>query len=215
MGGFRESPAPRVVAIVERVRYAAVVVVALLATACSASDDSQPSATSAPPVTAQSIQDVDVSSLAVRRAPFCSALDPAVVEAALGSPVSGTSDYSSGDEARLTEDVQDVAHEYSCTVLTEAGDVAVAWVFAPPITETWADGLVSASLEGCQVDRSVPTFGSPTAGWRCRRDGQEVLRIAGLFGDAWLTCEVRSRGADDLAEATDRWCATAATAAAS
>ena len=31
----------------------------------------------------------------------------------------------------------------------------------------------------------------------------------GLFGDAWLSCSLSARAAvDDLAERTDRWCAT-------
>ncbi len=203
------------IVIVVAMRLLALAAVAMLVAGCSADEEpsTSPSTTSTR-ATAATLEDLDPASLAVRRAPFCSALDPAAVEAALGSPVSGTADYSSGDQARITEGIEDVAHEYACTVAAEGGTVARAWVFAPPVSEAWAKGLASASLRGCRAE-AAPSFGRPAAAWRCDRDGRPAIRLAGLFGDAWLSCEVQAREAAALADAVDRWCATAVSAAAS
>jgi len=165
---------------------------------------------------ATTLNDVDTTKLAVVRAPFCDRIEEADLEAALGGRVATTSSYGDGDSASLTRSVKDVAQEYSCT-WTGAGASARAWVFAPPVTTAWARQLASRVPHGC-AKRSGPAYGAPTLAYTCTARHRTTASFRGLFGDAWLSCDLSGRRGEppaDVVKRADRWCLVVADAAAS
>ena len=70
-------------------------------------------------------------------------------------------------------------------------EVAQAWVFAPPVDAPQAQRLVRSAGKGpgCQAGDG-PLFGAPTLALSCTKDGEARALYRGLFGDAWLVCEV-------------------------
>ena len=191
----------------------ATLLIALLGAGCSGSADSGPEPTAAPSEAVDEgtpLADVDTTSLAVARAPFCDAVDPAAVARALGEEPAEGSAYRSGQRIKLSDDVADVVHEFGCR--WTAGDgVAEAWVFVPPVTRERAADLVRT---GCRGVRD-PAFGEPSTICRTQADGVATYTFRGLFGDAWLTCRlVVGAGQEETLDRADRWCAAVATAAA-
>ena len=87
--------------------------------------------------------------------------------------------------------------------------MAQAWVFAPPVDAAGAQRLVKAAgkATGCEAGTG-PAFGAPTLALTCTKDGVVRASYRGLFGDAWLVCEVaRPAGADwDVVDRAGRWC---------
>lgn len=162
-----------------------------------------------------SLEDLDLASLSVARAPFCDRIPEPALTAALGGEMSGAAEHATGERIAITRKTRDVIHEYSCTFTGGDGAVAEAWVFVPPITTARARDLAGASLPGCRSRTSAPAFGSPSAGWTCARDGERSERLAGLIGDAWLTCQLTAPDGEGLAARADLWCAAVAVAAAS
>src|SRR5207253_719073 len=62
---------------------------------------------------------------------------------------------------------------------------------------------------GCQTPPTSPAFGDPTLALTCTvKDGTARASYRGLFGDAWLVCEVdRPAGATwDVTDRAGRWC---------
>ena len=191
----------------------ATLLIALLGAGCSGSADSGPEPTAAPSEAVDEgtpLADVDTTSLAVARAPFCDAVDPAAVARALGEEPAEGSAYRSGQRIKLSDDVADVVHEFGCR--WTAGDgVAEAWVFVPPVTRERAADLVRTGCRGVQD----PAFGEPSTICRTQADGVATYTFRGLFGDAWLTCRlVVGAGQEETLDRADRWCAAVATAAA-
>lgn len=175
---------------------------------------------------------VDTTTLAVTRGPWCDQLPAEAVERALGGPPATSSAYESGDRARITPDVRDVAHEFSCTFVGEDGTTARAWVFAPPVTRAQAGRLVrvAGSAEGCRRVRDAPDFGRPSVATICQGEGRSgtgaaastVASYAGLFGDAWLSCSLGTPSAEsasaesaerDVLDRAGRWCVAVANTA--
>jgi hypothetical protein len=147
---------------------------------------------------------VDTTTLAVRRASFCAAVPSSAAAAALGAAVHATSSYKPGPDVAVTATVRDVADEYGCSWTDAAGRTARAWVFAPPITRARAKSFVAAKPAGCH-SVTAPAYGAPSSALRC---GDSTL-LRGLFGDAWLSCELPSH---EVAQ-VGRWCLEVARAA--
>lgn len=157
----------------------------------------------------------DTSTLTVPRASFCDAVDPRQVEAALGDePVDATS-YENGEEVTFADEVTgpvtDIAHEFGCTWIRADQSEARAWVFAPPVDAKRATALVKAAgkTEGCLASPE-PAYGSPSVELLCTGEAGTVASYRGLFGDAWLTCELslkdpEASGAEVLRR-TGAWC---------
>lgn len=163
----------------------------------------------APPLPANPLADrlasADTTTMTVRRTAFCSALPGATVAAALGAAVDAHTTWQPGQRVRLGK-AEDVADEYGCSWTTASGATARAWVFAPPITADRAAALAKAAPAGCRPAAAMPAFGAPTSALRC--GGRTLVR--GLFGDAWLSCELTGHDVDLVG----RWCLAVARAAA-
>jgi hypothetical protein len=213
-----------------RLRRVAVVLVALLATGAVVYGGlrgdapvprgaATPSRTPAP--TPTPLSSLDLSGLPIARAPFCDAIDRDDVVTALGGPVSRTSNYDSGDRATLAAGLTDVAHEYNCGYAAANGTRARAWVFAAPVTTSTGRNLARESTRGigCRPVVGGPQFGTPSVATRCRTTSPAgvAVTLRGLFGDAWLSCELSTpgpgRGASDAATVrrAEQWCVRLAT----
>jgi hypothetical protein len=169
-----------------------------------------------PPYESTPLTAYDTSDVTVARAGFCDATPAEAVAEALGSEPHASGGYGNGDRARITGAVRDVAHEYACT-WRSSGATARAWMFAPPVTARRARTLVDAARDeaGCEAVRAAPDFGAPSFGAICEGRRRAEASYRGLFGDAWLTCELTASDAT-LAELTDRagrWCVAVAEAA--
>ncbi|QIG41909.1 hypothetical protein G5V58_03130 [Nocardioides anomalus] len=174
-------------------------------------DDEAPRDDAAPqaPFTATPLADRDTSGTVVTRGPFCERLDERVVEAVLGS-VPQAQSWANGDQVDLGNGSPDVVHEFGCSYADPSGGQARAWVFAPPVDTTRAARLArSAGKAGGCTPGTGPAFGSPTLALSCTAaDGTVRASYRGLFGDAWVVCEVtRPAGADwDPVDRAGRWC---------
>ncbi len=164
----------------------------------------------------------DPARLTVRRGPLCAALQPADARAALGAPVARRSSYAPGERVLLAPGLRDVSHEYGCAFRSRSGAQARVWVFAEPVTRRRASALVrsAAGATGCRFATIAEGFGAPAAGTRCprpHRPGRDLV-VSGLFGDAFLTCELVTTGSESAGQAVrraDGWCAGVAGALAS
>ncbi len=186
----------------------------LLLAACTGDE---PAPKTAPTSPATPLKSLETRDIVAARASFCPMVAPDAVAAALDAKPARSTSYGNGDPAWLTREVKDVAHEYGCTWRAKGGNIARAWVFAPPITRARARGLArDAVRRGC-TKVAGPDFGAPSVTTRCRTShGGVEVGYFGLFGDAWLSCTLGSRAKDqraDLAERTSRWCAAVLAAA--
>ena len=155
---------------------------------------------------------------AVPRAAFCDAVDPRQVAAALGDEPLEAQSYDNGEEVTLADGVTDVAHEFGCTWARADQSEARAWVFAPPVSADRARELVEAAgrSKDCQAS-ATPAYGSPSVGLLCTGEAGGRASYQGLFGDAWLTCQVASQDPEvsgaELLRRTGAWCVGVAMAA--
>jgi len=148
----------------------------------------------------------DTTAMTVRRVPFCGEVDDATAAAALGGPVTARTAWQPGDRVAVSGRVKDIADEYGCSWATASGARARAWVFAPPVTPERAAELATAKpTAGCTPASRMPAYGAPTSALTC---GDRTV-VRGLFGDAWLTCELTSHDLDLVG----RWCLAVARAA--
>jgi hypothetical protein len=152
----------------------------------------------------------DTTGAVVERDSFCDQVDPRQVTAALGGDAASSTSWRNGDPIQLPNGVQDIGHEFGCRWAAADGTVAQAWVFAPPVGADRAQGMVRSATKtkGCEPDPG-PAFGDPTLALTCTtRAGEGRTSYRGLFGDAWLQCEVvRPTGATwDVADRAGRWC---------
>lgn len=169
----------------------------------------------APSDPATPLASYDTSGVTIVRAPYCDRVDEDAVEEALGGPPRRDSGWDNGDPVRLADGTKDVAHEYGCT--WSAGKTrARTWLFAPPVTPAGArEALEQArGTKGCEPDAQAPAFGTPSVALVCTEGALVSASYRGLFGDAWLVCEVTGDGdRDELVQRADRWCVAVAEAA--
>jgi hypothetical protein len=151
----------------------------------------------------------DTTSSTVTRGAFCADLDPRQVSAALGGAPDSTTSWQNGDPVEVAGGGEDVGHEFGCAYVGADGAAARAWVFAPPVDADEAQRLVrtAGKSPGCEA-ADGPAFGNPTLALTCTQDGVVQASYRGLFGDAWLVCEVaRPAGATwDVVDRAGRWC---------
>ena len=151
----------------------------------------------------------DTTGLVVTRGPFCDAIDDRQVSAALDGDPADSSSWTNGDTIDLGNGAEDVAHEFGCRYAGADGTMAQTWVFAPPVDAAGAERLIKVARKapGCEVVNG-PAFGAPTLASTCTKDGVVRASYRGLFGDAWLVCEVaRPAGADwDVVDRAGPWC---------
>lgn len=161
------------------------------------------------PFTTTPLSGYDTTGVVATRGPFCDRVDERQVSAALGGEATDSSAWQNGDTIDLGNGVQDVAHEFGCRWTAADGTVAQAWVFAPPVGADQAQRLARSAAKGPGCEKgSGPPFGSPTLALICTKDGVARASYRGLFGDAWLVCEVtRPAGATwDMTDRAGRWC---------
>jgi hypothetical protein len=174
-------------------------------------DADEPTSSGPPPFSTTPLESFDSSLVTVPRASFCDSVDLREVEAALGGEPVDAQSYDSGEEVTLTEGVTDVAHEFGCTWVRADQTEARAWVFAPPVDADRARRLVheAGRQQGCLASPD-PAFGSPSVGLLCTSEAGGRASYQGLFGDAWLTCELTSKDAQvtgaELLRRTGAWC---------
>ncbi len=210
-----------------RIIGATLLTAALALAGCTSSPDEPAAAPTTPPRPTGA--HLDLSRLPVHRSEFCHVLAGDDVEQALGGTVLATGHYGNGEEAELTAGYVDVAHEYGCVYEGTGGSTATAWVFARPVDAAEARSLVRLERrqEGCAYPPSVQ-FGTPGLTSVCEvpgaAGGEPVrfrARLAGLFGDTWVGCEVaepldRSATAavhrGDVVQRAEQWCTEVVTA---
>jgi hypothetical protein len=164
---------------------------------------------------ARGLASIDTTTAVVRRGAFCDDVPDADAQADLDDTSPDLSTWANGDQL---ESSQDVSHEYGCSWTAANGSVASGWVFAPPVTLERAQELVASakSQPGCTPLPGAAPFGSPSVALTCTTGGTPTLSYRGLFGDAWLVCQLAAPRATDpagLAATADRWCATVLQAA--
>ncbi len=203
-------------------------VIALLATVVAVAvgvwvtgpDDAPPSATpAAAPPSAATVSSLDTGALLVARTDFCTAVPEDAVADAVADQATEVRAYGNGRRARIVGSLRDVAHEFSCAWTAADGTVARAWVFAPPVTSERAATLVASaeSDSGCRPLADAPSYGVPSVALTCTQGDTRRQSFRGLFGDAWLTCQLTVPGTvpvTALTERTGRWCAAVVQAAA-
>lgn len=151
----------------------------------------------------------DTTAVAVVRGSFCDTVDDRQVEAALGSAPDSSSSWENGDTIEVAGGAQDVVHEFGCDYTAADGTSARAWVYAPPMTAEHAQRLVRSAGKGAGCETADgPPYGDPTLAMTCTKDGAARASYRGLFGDAWLVCElVRPAGATwEVTDRAGRWC---------
>lgn len=192
-------------------RRALVAVLVLLA-GCTA-DAPEPAGGPSGPATP--LASYDTTGVAIVRAPYCDRVDDAAVEAALGGAPQQATSWENGDPVRLDGGGTDVAHEHGCAWSAGAAR-ARTWLFAPPVTGQRARDVAQQALAtpGCTSDEEAPAFGTPSVARTCSTRGLVSASYRGLFGDAWLVCEVTGDdGRDEVAERAERWCVAVVEAA--
>jgi hypothetical protein len=183
---------------------AAAVGIGLVLTADDA--DEAPARQSPAPFAATPLAEVDTTALTVPRAGFCDAVDEREVALALGAEPTASDTWADGEEIEVAEGVVDVVQEHGCS--WRAGPVsASAWVFAPPVTASRAETLGREAARGCEPIAGAAEFGTASVAVDCAR----TTSYRGLFGDAWLVCELT--GADPAR--ADGWCSAVVRAASS
>ena len=162
----------------------------------------------------------DTTTMHVRRGAFCDRVPTEDATEALGGTATEKKAYGDGDQTAISSGVNDVAQEYGC-IWTGPEDLATsarAWVFAPPVTLDWATQMTKSVPKGCKA-ASSPAYGKPSVALTCTdAKKQPKVVLHGLFGDAWLSCELTGKAGEataTLQKRASRWCLVTATAAAS
>jgi hypothetical protein len=169
----------------------------------------EPAARARTPFTTTPLSAFDTTGVVVTRGPFCEAVDTRQVTAALGGEATDSATWQNGDTIDLGNGVEDVADEFGCRWTGADGAVAQAWIFSTPVGADQAQRLVRGAAKGPGCEQgNGPPFGSPTLALTCTKDGVVRSSYRGLFGDAWLVCEVvRPAGATwDVTDRAGRWC---------
>jgi hypothetical protein len=177
-----------------------------------------PSTSSGPKSAAPTpISQLNTRALHLARLDFCDLVPSAAVRDALGGGGAGSeSSWRNGDPAQVEEGVSDIVHEYGCS-WSRTGYAASAWLFARSITRDYAKAVIdkTSHRRGCTATKG-PNFGTPSQRQTCDLpDGSHRVRISGLFGDNWLSCQVTAPSAQPestLGKRADRWCVQIANA---
>ncbi|TYL50085.1 hypothetical protein FXB39_10515 [Nocardioides sp. BGMRC 2183] len=173
-----------------------------------------------PPYTGTPLAEFDTSTVALSRTGFCDRLPSEAVAAALDVAGSEedevvTREYGNGEKAKVAGR-RDVMHEFGCS-FGSGRAAASAWLFAPPVTEQRARELIrTTAADGCRRIADAPSYGEPSVALSCG-GARPTVSFRGLFGDAWLTCQLRAgerTDADELVDRAGRWCVAVARAAA-
>jgi len=187
--------------------------VAVLAlTGCGTSETPKSVSTPAPTPIGQ----LNTDAMTLARVDFCALLPDSAVRKALDGGLGDQVSWRNGERALIDTDTSDVAHEYGCA-WTRAEYAASAWIFARPITTEFAKAVLdkTSHRNGCTAEEG-PDFGSPHQQQNCKlSDGTKRVRLAGLFKDTFLTCQVQAPAkANDktLSERTYDWCVQVANA---
>jgi hypothetical protein len=187
--------------------------VAVLAlTGCGKSETPKSASTPAPTPIGQ----LNTDAMTLARVDFCALLPDAAVREALDGGLGDQVSWRNGERALIDTDTSDVAHEYGCA-WTRAEYAASAWIFARPITTEFAKAVLdkTSHRNGCTAEEG-PDFGSPHQQQNCKlSDGTKRVRLAGLFKDTFLTCQVQAPAKVDdktLSERTYDWCVQVANA---
>lgn len=195
----------------------AVTVLAVLVGAVAQPDpEPDPRPESTPEAEATSRASYDTTGAGVVRGPFCDRVSPTGVEHALGGVPADSERWDDGDRERLPDGSRDRVHEFGCRWTAADGTQATAWVFVPPVPRGQARTLAAqVTARPCRPVPGAGEFGAPGATALCDLDtGNTLVRRAGLFGDAWLTCTLSAAGRpDDLTERANEWCVQVVTAA--
>lgn len=163
---------------------------------------------------------LDLANLPIRRTLDCSAIDDEKVRLAIAWQVTHRDSYRNGDRAEVAPGVTDIAHEDGCVFGGDDTEARV-WVFSAPVGTSEAQSLVREARRepGCTSPDITTSFGSPDLVDVCRaRDAAGrravVATLRGLFGDAWLSCQVSDAGdanPDDVVSRAEQWCVHVAT----
>jgi hypothetical protein len=178
------------------------------------SEAATPSVSPSPSVTPTRAP-LDLSNLPVTRTLTCDAVDDAALATALDGAPTGATSYVSGDRAEVAPGVTDTAHEDLCGFESPRAEARV-WVFAAPVSTPQARRLVRGvrSTPRCTFPADDTGFGTPGLTSVCTRGETVVATLRGLFGDAWLSCELSVSGRpgpDAVRARADRWCVHVAT----
>lgn len=179
---------------------------------CGCADETKAAPTPEP----TPIANLNTVAMQVPQIEFCALVRDSAVSEALDTKPEAAASYGNGDEEELPVVGTEVVHEIGCSWTGQDGASARAWVFARPVSPTFAKTVVDAGRKttGCHTDPG-PAFGKPSATQLCRfPDGQRRVRHSGLFGQTWLTCELAATGLGEaeLRTRTDRWCVEVANA---
>jgi hypothetical protein len=157
---------------------------------------------------------LDLSKLPVARTLTCEAVDDAALATALGGSPTDERSYVSGDRVEIAPRVTDTAHEDLCGFESPNAEARV-WVFAASVGTPQARRLVRDARDTprCSFPADATRFGTPSLTSVCTRDDEVVTTLRGLFGDAWLSCELAVSGpaGADARTRADRWCVHVAT----
>lgn len=189
-----------------------VAALAVLLAGCTAGD---PAPEAGPTDPGTPLASYDTTEVALARAPYCDRVEPGAIAAALGEVARRTSSHDNGEPVRLADGRRDVAHEYGCS-WSVGSTRARTWLFAPPVTGARARDLATQALAtpGCRPHERAAEFGEQSVALVCTDHGRATASYRGLFGDAWLVCELTARGdREELVRRTGRWCVAVAEAA--
>lgn len=183
--------------------------VALAVGGCSSDDSSSNTPASVAPTP---LAQLNTASLRIARINFCGLLPHTAIEDALGGREASHESYRNGDDAQLTQDVKDVAHEFGCSYTAKDGTQAQAWVFAQPVDRELARKInrQAKHRKGCTAE-SGAGFGQSSVRQVCSLDGGiQRVRLSGLFHNSWLACEISAPEAaapvKELRARADAWC---------
>jgi len=176
-----------------------------------------PAATGPRSVAPTPISQLNTGALQLARLEFCDLVPVEAVRDALGGGGAGSEKaWRNGDPAEVENGVNDVVHEYGCS-WSRTGFAASAWVYARSVTHRYAQGVIdkTSRRRGCTSTKG-PGFGTPSQRQVCDLlDGSHRVRISGLFGDDWLSCQVSGpagQSADTVGRRADAWCVQVANA---
>lgn len=160
---------------------------------------------------------LNTDALNLARVRFCDLVPSSAVRLALGGGGAGAQkSWRNGDPAEVEDGVSDVVHEYGCS-WSRTGYTASAWLFARSITPAEARAVIAKTSrrKGC-TSSAGPHFGTPSQRQVCTLpDGSRRVRLAGLFDDDWLTCQVSGpagQSTDVVSTRADAWCVQIANA---
>lgn len=197
----------------------AVAVASALAVTVLAGCGGDDAPTTVPSSVATPISELRTDDLSLVRVEFCDLVDRAAVRRALAGAARSATSWGNGDPVPGGSP-GDIGHEVGCAWKGSGGRTARAWVFARPVSESFATSLVASTADQarCRVVDG-PRFGSPTVSQVCSLTQPGVpggitrVRYAGLFGDTWLTCEVTGPRAErsQVKVRSAAWCVSIAT----